>query len=338
MIKAKIPTHFVRLIKSFLANRSFQVRVGDTRSSPRPISSGVPQGSVLGPLLFLIFINDIPLENNKNSSYSMLYADDLTCLFIFKKPGHISCAIKRYLKLLELWLSKWRLKLSISKCSYTIFSNNRSCKKRFDLRVNSQKIEHKSTLKVLGAIFDASLTFCEQVKEIRAKCLNRVNLLKVLCHREWNLTKSTLITLYKSLIGSIIDYHSHIIHCLSKENLYKLQTIRNRCIRLIFRLPFDFPSNQLDPSNLVPDIITRASSINVGYFLRNLGSNGWVDRLVAEYLDSGSRFSERHDCLLERTTLICLIFQLYFTILFYAPYNSHFAKILKHSLLKIFII
>ena len=118
----------------------------------------------------------------------------------------------------------------------------------------------------------------------------------MLCHREWKLSKSTLITLYKSLIGSIIDYHSHIIHCLSKENLYKLQTIRNRCLRLIFNLPFDFPSDQLDPSNLVPDVIIRTSSLNVGYLVRNLGVNGWVDRLVEEYLDSGSRFLERHDC------------------------------------------
>ena len=166
----------------------------------------------------------------------------------------------------------------------------------FDLRINNQKIEYRKTLNVLGAVFDASLSFSDQVKIIREKCLSRINLLTVLSHREWKLTKNTLITLYKSLIGSVIDYHSHIVHCLSKENLQKLQSVRNRSLRIIHKLPFDCPTNQLDVLNNVPDILTRSTSLNVGYFVRCLGVNGWTDQLIAEFRGSGSRFSNRHDC------------------------------------------
>ena len=81
----------------------------------RKVSCSVPQGSALAPLLFVIYINDIPLSNSKNISYSALFADDLGVIFIFKKPGKIKKMIKGYLDSLEAWLYKWRLKINAKK-------------------------------------------------------------------------------------------------------------------------------------------------------------------------------------------------------------------------------
>jgi hypothetical protein len=123
MYKLNISPILVKWVEAFLTNRSFNVKVGDTRSSSGKIETGVPQGSVLGPLLFLIFINDIPKAQSLNSAYTSLFADDLTTMFIYDKPGKINKTIRRYLADLETWLTNWRLDMSPSKCCYTIFAN-----------------------------------------------------------------------------------------------------------------------------------------------------------------------------------------------------------------------
>ena len=116
MIYLNIPTYLIKFVKSFLSNRNFKVKIKNYLSEPSPITCGVPQGSVLGPLLFLIFIGDIPLSNEKRISYSALFADDLFSIFIFDKVNKVvSNRIKLYLDSLVEWLFKWRLKMNASK-------------------------------------------------------------------------------------------------------------------------------------------------------------------------------------------------------------------------------
>ena len=114
--------YLVRFIKSFLSNRFFRVKINNKYSQLYPITCSVPQGSVLGPLLFLVFIGDIHLSNSKHVSYSALFADDLGAIFYFKKTGKIVNVIKKYLDGLMDWLSTRRLNMNASKCCYTIFS------------------------------------------------------------------------------------------------------------------------------------------------------------------------------------------------------------------------
>lgn len=93
-------------IKDFLANRAFQVKIGDGLSRPRNVPSGVPQGSVLGPLLFLIFINDLP---DKLTSFASLFADDLKLI-------NTSCRAlltQEDLRTLDKWQNDWLLRFNV---------------------------------------------------------------------------------------------------------------------------------------------------------------------------------------------------------------------------------
>ncbi len=89
----KIPSYILKYIVDFLSDRKFKVSIGDTLSENDDILCSVPQGSVLEPILFLVYINDIPLADSKHVSYSSLFADDLSTIFIFNKPGHITATM-----------------------------------------------------------------------------------------------------------------------------------------------------------------------------------------------------------------------------------------------------
>jgi len=122
MVNLKFPQYLINWLSEFLRNRKFRVKCEEYISECFDIAAGVPQGAVLSPILFAIFINDIPLLNKKNKDYGLLFADDLVTLNIFKKFGNIEKHINKYLKQLEICLSKWRLKMAPQKCNYLVFS------------------------------------------------------------------------------------------------------------------------------------------------------------------------------------------------------------------------
>ena len=103
LIDLKIPKYILNYLKDFLNNRFFKVNIDGYFGEACKISCSVLQVSVLGPLLFLVYINDIPFTDSKRVSYSSLFADDLATILIFNKPGFITHQINKYLENLVAW-------------------------------------------------------------------------------------------------------------------------------------------------------------------------------------------------------------------------------------------
>ncbi len=113
-------------INKFLSNRKFKIKLNSLISNLYNITCGVTQGTVLSPLLFSIFINDVPIYNNQKSKFSLLFADDLMYMQIFKKiNSHVENQLNKQMVSLESWQNNWRLKMAPEKCLYSIFSNNK---------------------------------------------------------------------------------------------------------------------------------------------------------------------------------------------------------------------
>ncbi|GFW39760.1 RNA-directed DNA polymerase from mobile element jockey, partial [Trichonephila clavipes] len=109
----------IKSIHSFLSDRSFRVRVDKTLSSPRPIRSGLPQGSLSSPLLFTLYVNDMP---QTDLSHLAMFADD-TAIITQNKIFRCDSNLQHYVSLLELWLTDWKIKVNASKSACLMFTS-----------------------------------------------------------------------------------------------------------------------------------------------------------------------------------------------------------------------
>ncbi len=166
----------------------------------------MPQGSAISPLIFSIFINDIPILNKPNCSQSTLFADDLATTFFFSGKGGLNCKINKYLRELQTWLVKWKMKMAAHKCNYIIFAKNQKANPVLNLELFGESIPLVDSAKFLGIVFDSHLSFKEQAEEVKIKCNSRLNIIRILSNRSWQLIDQVLINLYKAIIGSVIDY------------------------------------------------------------------------------------------------------------------------------------
>ena len=271
LIKHKIPNYIICWLKNFLENRCFVVRIGTMMSVTNNISAGVPQGAALSPILFSIFINDIPLRHKKNRDYGLLFADDLVSLNIFKKYGNVQKHINKYLKKIEKWLTSWRLMMAPQKCNFIIFTQNCKQIEKIDLHFFNSTITLTENTTFLGIRFDKRLTFNTQIKYLQDSCINRLNFLKVVSKRSFGLSIATLNQIYISLIRSIIEYSSIIYPIISTTNFKKLNIIQNKAIKIINRKPLYSSIANIDTT--ICNLYERFDLLNLKYFEKALDNN-----------------------------------------------------------------
>lgn len=229
------------IIESYLSNRKQYVAIGNTKSTMRTIDIGVPQGSNIGPLLFLIYVNDlgsIPLRG-----VPRLFADDTAIFYPNNKPVEIVSDIEHDLKVLVDYFSKNLLSLNFAKTKYLIFH---SARKIVEPHSNPQfeqlSIEKVNEFKYLGVVFDSTLTWSGHISYIEHK-------VSVLCGAMRRVSdfvnRKTLLSFYYAYIHSLFQYVVVVWGNACKSRLKKLQVLQNRCLKVIFRLPYLYPTLDL---------------------------------------------------------------------------------------------
>ena len=304
LIYLGVPLYLIRFIKSFLKKRFFKVVIKKIKSKSYPIECSVPQGSVLGPLLFLVYIGDIPLTNAANISFSALFADDLCALFIFKKKSaKLVKRMKVYIQSSVDWLFKWRLKMNASKCCYTIFSNGSTNGIRFDLAINNEFIPYNPNPIFLGISFDERLCFNVHFANLRARALRRLNIIKIFSHSSWHINRKTLTTVFRALVGSIFDYSFFAVANCSETNLESIERVQNRAIRCIYRLPWDSPTKELFKISGVLPLEARFTQLGSRYLSKALYfKNELIITVISDYGRSFSSITKGKN---KRSTPFC---------------------------------
>ena len=213
-----------KLFKSYLQDRKQYVQIGQNKSYLRSIMCGVPQGSVVGPLFFILYVNDLP---NAAISRVSLFADDTTVLE--RIPNFNLSIFNQPIRDNDTWMRKIRLKCNIDKSKAVVFAN----KVNLGLNFEEYQIAINPQLKYLGIVIDDKLTFCDHVLRLKNKLLfcNYI----VLRTRNY-LTRSQLL-FYYTHVNPIIQYGILIYGCTAYSNLDPVLKVQKRIIRNICFIP-----------------------------------------------------------------------------------------------------
>lgn len=218
------------LFANYLNNRQQYVSFNGKESCLKPIVFGVPQGSILGPILFILYINDI--IHCSPALYFILFADDTNLLASGSSCLEVMNKLNLELVKLAEWFKANKLSLNVSKTNFMIFGNKRVYipDVNFAVLINDSPITRVSTVKFLGLLIDEGLSWKAHADYICTKLSKNVGVINRL---KYKLNRATLKTLYSSLILPYLLYCVIIWGCASQLALDKLEKIQKRAIRVI---------------------------------------------------------------------------------------------------------
>jgi len=231
----------LKWLRSYLSDRRQCVEVGDTRSDWEAVTCGVPQGSILGPLLFVLYVNDIN-STLSHCKYHM-YADDLQIYHNFTAKNTNDCVQNINEDILQLvtWTEKHGLLLNHEKTKPIIICHSR-LRNSIDfesitpIKVNGIDLPYYDKVKNLGLIFNSTLTWDDSVIAIRKKVFASIHSLKILQNF---LPQHTKLHLIKSLVLPHFTYCNSLINGMTVTFSDMLQRSQNYCLRYVYDLRRD---------------------------------------------------------------------------------------------------
>ncbi len=234
--------------RSYLINRKQLVKVNGVKSGLKDVVCGVPQGSILGPLLFILYINDMYeylVESRIN-----LYVDDTALYYSMHDIVHLMNTLTVEMNHVGEWLRANRSTLNISKTKLVIFGSPAKLRNLPALNLSLYGNEIENCMKYLGVLLDCSLSFEQHIEYLTDKASKKLGAIRKV--RDV-LDRSTTLILYKSLVLPHFDYCDTVYMTSPLRNLNKLQMLQNSACRTIL-------------------LANRYTSVNDMHFIINLST------------------------------------------------------------------
>ena len=225
--------------KSYLSNRHQFVTYNGATSCKQVIRCGVPQGSILGPLLFLIYINDLSAVCDHSQPF--LFADDTNLFISGKNICQLQQNMENDLMNIAEWLKANKLSLNIKKTHFMVFTNKNKTPPNMELHIGDRPIERVEHTKFLGMILDHKLTWKNHINFISNKIAKGIGIIKKVrkC-----LNSDTLISLYYSFVYPYMIYCNHVWGNTCKSNMNSLVLLQKKIIRIVCGVK---PKEHTDP-------------------------------------------------------------------------------------------
>ena len=277
-----LPNRFVRLISSFLSDRTLKVFYEGHYSSHVTLGAGTPQGSPLSPLIYIIYVNDYPKEIQDICSLSQ-FADDTALWATAYTRSFAISKLQKALNLLEGWCRRWRVKLNGDKSNLILISRTREkLDENFGLHLFNDVIRPTQSAKFLGVEIDSMLSFKKHIDSVCDRSTRRLNVLKVLAYN--GVDPPTLMKLYKIYVRPIIEYGSIAFSTAPRTQLLRLEQIQNEAIRTALRLPRYIRKNLLNEYASIQPINDRLLQLNTSLLNTMKQKNDHVRCIIQNHL------------------------------------------------------
>ena len=216
-------------LRSYLTDRLQYTTVNGVKSDVQPVKCGVPQGSILGPLLFILFIND--MYSVSPSSKFVLYADDTNMFISDKSLDTLESKSNQELRLITEWTIANRLSINVKKTMYMIFQPHKAKhSQEMDICLANTTLKRVEVTKFLGMMVDENLTWKEHVSMIAKKVSKSVGLL---CKARKLLSGTDLMPLYYAYIYSYLTYALPVWGNAPKVLIHSVLKSQKRAVRII---------------------------------------------------------------------------------------------------------
>ena len=223
----------LKWFSNYLSDRTQYVSINNVSSDLKSICCGVPQGSILGPLLFLLYVND--LVNSSDLLYFILYADDTSIICADENLPQLISRVNDELQSLACWFKANKMSLNIKKTNFVMFGLKRYDLGQCCIKIDNHKLEQVDHVKFLGILVDVKLSWKNHIVKLSSdisKCIG------VLTRVKFILPTSALLLLYNALILSRLSYCCLVWGWASKTTLDPILKIQKKAVRIISKKSF----------------------------------------------------------------------------------------------------
>lgn len=284
-----LPKQFYQILKSYIEGRYFRVKFEGEFSSLKRIEAGVPQGSVLGPILYLLYTRDIPITGETDIA---TFADDTAMLAVGSTIEESTRKLQQTLDGFVDWTKKWRIKLNELKSTHTTFTYLKV--DHLPIYINRQEIPHANTAKYLGMTLDAKLKWKEHVKKKKQELDIKFRKMYWLIGRNSELTTHNKLLLYRQILKPVWTYGIELWGCTKKTNVTTIQTFQNKVLRCIVDAPWYIRNDNLH-RDLKMETVYEETTKNAKKYIQRLQlhENMDIQRIVNDVDSADTRRLKR---------------------------------------------
>lgn len=244
------PKHHVELIDSYLADRLFRIKQDDEYSSLREARAGVPQGSILGPLLYVLYTRDIPEVENVTIA---TFADDTALLSVGANVDEATHKLQIASDKIESWTKLWKLKLNEAKSIHINFTN-KMIREVVPVYINGIVVQFENSAKYLGMTLDTKLKWKEHVKKKRAELDIKYRQLYWILGRNSKMPVHNKLLIYTQILKPVWLYGLQLWGCAKQCHINSIQTFQNKVLRNIVNAPWYVRNSDIHRDLKVPSV------------------------------------------------------------------------------------
>ena len=243
-----LPIQMVKLLKSYISDRFFRVRHNDEYSDLKDIRAGVPQGSVLGPTLYLLFTCDLPQTPNVTSA---TFADDTANLAVGKTVEESTSRLKISCDRVREWTDTWRIKLNELKAVHINFSIKKSIDQPA-LTMHGEIVPYHNKAKYLGMTLDVRIKWSEQYKTKLIELRLRYRQLYWLMGRNSHVSVNNKLLIYNQILKPVWVYGIQLWGCAARCHIESIQRFQNKVLRHAVNVPWFIRNSDLHSDLAIP--------------------------------------------------------------------------------------